>query len=164
MMSVNDMAPYSPQRKVYLLADLPPLVIVMVSPGLALPRLSTCMVNILFLSVKEFSRNSHSQAIANYFLRCLTLAQNWGYASLALAKSNVGISLPRMLKAHKSPKSSFMRLFLCAPTCQWWAAWGHLRVRRFLECGKANPMWLTTQKLAFLSGDLKNLTQGGSYA
>lgn len=93
------------------------------------------------------------------FMVSLTLAQNWGYAFLALATSSVGVSIPQLLKAHKSPKSSFMRLFLCASTFQWWAVWWHLRVRRFLECGNANAMQSITQCLASLSDGLKHYSR-----
>ncbi len=86
----------------------------------------------------------------------LTLAQNWGYASLALVNPSVRIDLLQLSEAHKSPKSSFMRLFLCASTFQWWAVWEHPRVRRSLGRGKVNPVQSITHRLTSVGDGLNH--------
>jgi len=90
----------------------------------------------------------------------LTRTNHLGYADPTVAKSTVGISLLEKPKVQKHLHK------LCAffmPTF-YGGLYGSTSVRRFLWCGKANSVQLTTQSLVFFGGELIIFTKGGCHA
>jgi hypothetical protein len=84
----------------------------------------------------------------------LTLPMRQGYAVPALAKSSVWVRSQLNHEVHKHLRS-LSAFFMPAVLDQWWAAWEHFRVRRYLVGGTANPVQSITHCFAALSDGLK---------
>jgi hypothetical protein len=89
----------------------------------------------------------------------LTLLTTLFYPEKALAKSSVRIDL---LLLHKVPKHLHSLSAFFVPAFRW-VAWEHPQVRRFLVCGKVNPVQPATFRLTSDGGGLNNLLHKEAY-